>query len=510
MAKNNKTHKSNSKSVKIGLGITIGVVAVCVIGWFIYISGIIPQVLPGMTIYQTAPDGVTQQKVESLSVLETNYYFNMAFQQYSQYGITRDMLDEVSDPATGQTYRDMILQYAGMMAMNQYLINKAAEEDGYLQYSTADAIAAKQSESMEMAATIYGYQSVDQYLYGVYGTGMSLRLYKSILAKEILTNEYQEYIGQFKFAPTADEIQAAFDANPNAYKLADLNYFFVPGEFDDDGNITNLDEAEEAAQKIAVYAGSPEEFRQAVVDYLTEKGDEDRLANFADDADPTFCEGYTKEYCDWYGEDFSAFVFGEDTMEGDVAVLPADNGYYVVRLDKIYLADETTVTYRVMTLQNETTLDLETTDMATLQADAEAQVAKILSGPVDSLTFYSICKNNSSVSSEMINGGYTPGAVIASFTDTSAETGYTPLATDVVEAGQWLFDPARVQGDYTVILSQDKTRILVYYFECAEPSWQYQVKNQLITNKISEWSSTLQSNTLSYEVNKGWLEQFTY
>ncbi|MBR5358584.1 MAG: hypothetical protein IK128_05155, partial [Clostridiales bacterium] len=73
-----------------------------------------------------------------------------------------------------------------------------------------------------------------------------------------------------------------------------------------------------------------------------------------------------------------------------------------------------------------------------------------------------------------------------------------------------LFDPARVQGDYVVILSQDKTRILVYYFECAEPSWQYQVKNQLITDSLMEWSAGLQDNTLSYEVNKGWLEQFTY
>ena len=72
MAKNNKSHKSSSKNVKIALGVTIGVIAVCVIGWFIYISGIIPQLLPGMTVYETAPDGVTLQKVESVSVLETH------------------------------------------------------------------------------------------------------------------------------------------------------------------------------------------------------------------------------------------------------------------------------------------------------------------------------------------------------------------------------------------------------------------------------------------------------
>ena len=233
MAKNNKTHKSSSKNVKIALGVTIGVIAVCVIGWFIYISGIIPQLLPGMTVYETAPDGVTLQKVESVSVLETNYHFSEVFQQYSQYGyVTRDMLDEVYDPATGETYRDMILQQVGMQVMNQILINRAAEQDGFLQYSQAALIADKQSQNIEMVAQLYGYQSVDQYLFHVYGTGMSFRVYKDILAKEILTSEYQEYIGQFKFMPTQDQIQAAFDENPTAYQLADFNYFFIPADVD--------------------------------------------------------------------------------------------------------------------------------------------------------------------------------------------------------------------------------------------------------------------------------------
>ena len=217
MAKNNKSHKSSSKNVKIGVGITIGVIAVCIIGWFIYISGIIPQVLPGMTVYETAADGVTLQKVESISVLETSYHFNEVFQQYAQYGyVTRDNLDDVYDPATGETYRDLILQQAGMQVMNQILINRAAEQDGYLQYSQAAAIAELQSQTIEMAATLYGYPSADQYLYSVYGTGMSMRIYKDILAKEILANEYQEYIGQFKFMPTQDEIQASFDNNTDA------------------------------------------------------------------------------------------------------------------------------------------------------------------------------------------------------------------------------------------------------------------------------------------------------
>ncbi len=511
MAKNNKSTKSSSKSAKIALGVSVGVIVVCVLGWFIYISGIIPQLLPGMTIYETAADGVTQQQVASISVLETNYHFNEVFQQYSQYGyVTRDNLDEVYNPATGETYRDMILQQAGMQVLNSILINRAAEQDGFLKYSTADAVALEQSESVEMMAALYGYSSVDQYLFQVYGTGMSMRIYREILAKEVLTNEYQEYIGQFKFMPTAEEIQAAFDENPQAYQLADFNYFFIPADVDEAGNVTGMEDAETTAKKIAVLGTTPENFRQAVMDYLTEKGDEGALASFEDDADPTRCEGYTAQYTDYFVEGFTEFIFGADTAEGDTAVIPTETGYYVIRFDKVYLNEETTVTYRLMTLSFETDLDVATADPAALQAEAEAQVAKILSGPVDSLTFYSICKANSSVTSEMVNGGYTPGAKIASFTDTSAETGYTPLATDIVEAGQWLFDPARVQGDYIVILSQDKTRVLVYYFECSEPDWQYQVKNSIIVTRINEWAQGLQANNPSYEVNKGWLEQFTY
>lgn len=512
MAKNNKTHKSSSKNVKIALGVTIGVIAVCVIGWFIYISGIIPQLLPGMTVYETAPDGVTLQKVESVSVLETNYHFSEVFQQYSQYGyVTRDTLDEVYDPATGETYRDMILQQVGMQVMNQILINRAAEQDGFLQYSQAALIADKQSQNIEMMASLYGYQSVDQYLFQVYGTGMTLRVYKDILAKEILTSEYQEYIGQFKFMPTQEEIQAAFDADPTAYQLADFNYFFIPADVDSEGNVTGMEEAEAAASKIVVAApDSPEAFRDAVIAYLTEKGDEGALASFEDDGDPTRCEGYTAQYTDYFVEGFTDFVFSPDTQEGDIAMIPTETGYYVVRFDKVYLDDAATVSYRVMTLPFNTTLDLETTDFATLQAEAEAQAAQIISGHVDSMTFYSICKANSSDSNEMISGGFVPGAKITAFQSNSTVEGATPLAADITQAGEWLFDPARVQGDYIVILSQDKTRVLVYYFECNEPSWQYQVKNQLIVSAINDWATQLQANNPSYEVNKGWMEQFTY
>ena len=102
------------------------------------------------------------------------------------------------------------------------------------------------------------------------------------------------------------------------------------------------------------------------------------------------------------------------------------------------------------------------------------------------------------------------GAKITAFQSNSTVEGATPLATDITQAGEWLFDPARVQGDYVVILSQDKTRVLVYYFECNEPSWQYQVKNQLIVSAINDWATQLQANNPSYEVNKGWMEQFTY
>ena len=72
---------------------------------------------------------------------------------------------------------------------------------------------------------------------------MTLRDYKKFMTREVLTNEYEQYIRQFTYMPAADAIQAEYDANSSEYIQADFNYYFVTAATDDSGNVTGLDDA---------------------------------------------------------------------------------------------------------------------------------------------------------------------------------------------------------------------------------------------------------------------------
>ena len=106
MAKSTKKSKSGKSKAKLALGIAVAVMAIFVAGYFVYFSGLLPQILPGMTITETKADGTTA-KVADLSILETNYYYTSIYSMYSQYGmVTKDNIDTVINSTTGQTYRE--------------------------------------------------------------------------------------------------------------------------------------------------------------------------------------------------------------------------------------------------------------------------------------------------------------------------------------------------------------------------------------------------------------------
>ena len=85
MAKTSKSGKSNRKLVSGGMIAVIVVIVIIIAGFFIYISGILPQTLTGVGITETLSDGTTKT-IKNYSVLETNFHFREVFDSYSQYG----------------------------------------------------------------------------------------------------------------------------------------------------------------------------------------------------------------------------------------------------------------------------------------------------------------------------------------------------------------------------------------------------------------------------------------
>ena len=512
MAQTNiRPQKSSARKAKFIITTAMVVIILCIVCWFVYITGILPKVLTGISITETAADGTSTQSVENISVLEANFKFKEVFSSFSNYyGVTEDNLDETAstDATTGEgtTYRDMIFQEAANELMNCIMVNRSAVANGFMDYSQAARYAELSSDQISSMATLYGYQTADQFLSAQYGTGMTLRDYKKFMTREVLTNEYEQYIRQFTYMPAADAILAEYDANSSEYIQADFNYYFVTAATDDSGNVTGLDDAKAQAQAIADASTDSASFRQAVMDYLTQSGDDTALDSFADDADPTLCENYTSSYTDSMAAGLTDFIFGDDTKVGDTIVIPSDNGAYVAILNDRGTDDSTTVAYRILTLDNNTTLDLTTADQASIQADAEAQVAALMPAPVDSLGFYNLVKANSTDTDAIIDGGYNSGITIDKFTSTDDNQ----LTSDVVAAGEWLFDASRAQGDYMVSLSEDNSTISVYYFEGSMPAWQNTARNNLINASVNTWSDSIKSTNPQYTINKGLIERLAY
>ena len=86
-----KTAKAQKAKISFIKALVISVIILCVVGFFVYISGILPKLMTGMKVVETAADG-TQTTVANISVLETNYHFNEVFSMYAMYGMVSGIL----------------------------------------------------------------------------------------------------------------------------------------------------------------------------------------------------------------------------------------------------------------------------------------------------------------------------------------------------------------------------------------------------------------------------------
>ena len=508
MAKDKKRADSGIKTARRNKAIVTAIVvafAVIVIGFFIYISGFLPKVMTGVKIQKTV-DGVTQT-IDNISVAETNYHYYQVLSSYMNYGIISSSMDmdAVYDTTTGKTYRQLILDQAANELMNSTIVNQEAEEMGYLPHSGATRYADLSLESAAQTAQLYGFGSVEQYLQALYGKGMSSRILRNCLERQCLTQEFENYVRQFLFTVSEEELNAAYDANPLVYQRVDFDYYFFAGEMDEDGNY-DVTEAVEHANDVVNGATDSDSFADLVVGIIGEETAE--LAGFSDDYNPTHVEGYTNASVDMIAEGMSDFLFAEDRVEGDTTVIETEQGAYAVMFGNVHVNDEATATYRTLTIYNEAAQEAGATPES-IQAGLEQTVAEanaIVATPMDSLAFADAVKTNSDSVSEIITAGYNDGTSASRFESTEEN----PLSERETTLGAWLFDEARVQGDTLVLPSEDSTYVTIYYFENVVPEWMYTARTQLVTGYVNSWSNDILTGDPSYLIAYDLIRRLSY
>lgn len=511
MAKTSKKSKTGKSKAKLALGITVAIMALFAVGYFVYFSGIIPQILPGMTITETKADGTTA-KIADLSVLETNYYYMNIYSMYSQYGmVNEDSLDKVINESTGQTYRELFLSQGADEAMNLILMGREADAKGFRQYSQASRCAKMELESLRGMSKLYGYNTIDRYIAAQYGTGMTSRIYRNCIERGLFAEEYQAYLSQFDntISPSDEAVKDQYKADPSKFEKVTFNYYLVVAQNDKDGKL-DIAAAKKDAQWISDKSTDAKAFRSTVMTYLKGKNDTESLKQYENDADPTVVEDLTKTNVEnYYDKKLSEFLFSADRKAGDKTVIETSTGAYVVMFGERKLDDEKAVTYRTLTLQNDAKNGKVRTNEE-IAADAKAlteKAAQLCPQGLDPLSFYKIAKENTADQDEMLSGGYTAGETKADMLE--GENGKEATAEQKALA-EWLFDESRKQGDIRIVTSEDNRTVTVYYFEKTTASWIVDAKNEQATENINKLKESLKATNPQYVINSDLVKNFIY
>ena len=518
----NKRKKNRSGNANLIKVIVAVVLVLALAGYVVYSTGAIPRLLNGVTITETNSDG-SKKVVGKASVLETNFHFSTLFNQYYYYGqVTKENLDDVKDEATGETWRDFLINSASDEIENQVLTINAAKANNYEEMSQAKRVADMQAETLGETAKSVGYPSVSAYLANVYGTGLSLRLYKEYLAREVLAEEYENYLTQFEMIPSNEEVRKANEEHPDQYQMADFDFYFFAAETDEDGKAKNLSEVEAQAQKVVDIAKDPTTFMQGVIVVLKERGEDSYAEALKSGEDTTHHDGMTSAYLSSLNAQITEYLFKAENV-GKAAVIKTETGAYAVYLDKLYQDTTETVSYRTLTL-NVNAKDGATEDeINKAVSDTEAKANNLLGTTrLSNFEFYQLVKANTDLSDEVVNGGFVANGVLKDFIpeeeETAAEEGEEgEAAASTAEknvakeaTGNWLFDPSRQEGDTYVSVSDDKKTVTIYFFIDNIPGWAYSARSSLATEKYNKWKEDLKANSPAYVVNAGWVKTFSY
>lgn len=514
-----KTKKHIKVSTKNKIIITVVIIFLALL-CFAYIAnetGLPAKVLPGAKIVHTV-DG-KEKTVKRVSIVEMNYYYALTYNQYVQYGLIKDesTLDEVYNPANGQTYRDMLWENAANSAQTQYLLYEAAEKAGFKPVA-ADRYAETQvdavRESCDYMNTLRGSNmTADQYLQNMYGKGMTVQIYRKIMKRAAVVDEYRTSLQQSTFVPNQADLQAKFDEDPEKYTYAHFQLYFIqadiPENATDEQKQKALDEALKKAQAISDGCVNAVEFQTRVMQVCTEEY-RDR---FAKGETPTAKSGYNKEQIASISPEFADFCFDPNTeANSGMAFIDKESiGAYAALFEDTYVDDTPVCSYRVLKLDDDLLKDISKTleQKAPSHQKLHAKAAEYMASVTTEEQFSELAKKYSVDSSTFLIGGYVSGVKESDFKGTVLEEGGEPqLAPEDQQLKDWLMDPSRKKGDMLII--DCVASVNLYYYCDSVPLWMDTIRTDMTSENYNTWyTGTVSDTSYSTVVNHGLIDFFS-
>lgn len=273
----------------------------------------------------------------SVSQLEFNYYkmnvLNTYFDLLPYFGVDTSLPYEFQmyDEETGMTWDDFFEQQAVVSLRENKALVADADAKGLTFDITAeynDYLASSKASADEAG------MSLKNYLLSMFGTSASEKNLEPIVKDDLLAFAYYEQLTG-TMAPTDEEIQAEYDANPDNYDSVDYRVLDFPADITDESTeeeiAAALKEAEKKAQEMLDKVNAGEDFETLCATYARE----DLRDDFADtETDRSLTTNVTKNISpSSYGE----WLF-EDHKDGETTLFTDEENYvcHVIKFEKRY------------------------------------------------------------------------------------------------------------------------------------------------------------------------------
>ena len=512
-----KKHMKVSKKNKIIIAVSIVLAVLICFSYVAMQIGLPAKVLTGAKIVKTT-DG-KEKTVKRIPIVEMNYYFTVAANQLMAYGsgIDASQLDEVCDPNTGKTYRDVLWEEAASSAQGDYLLYEEAMNSGF-KPSCTDRYVELQVDSVRqtcdyMNALRGTNMTADQYLQSTYGTGMTMQIYRRIMRRTAVIEEFSAYLQQTTMVPNQETVQKKFDESPETYTFVNYQLYFVsaelPEETTEEEKTKLLAEAEKKAHKIADDCKDVEEFQKRALEFSSD----DYKERFEKGEVTMAKTGGTKANLTNASPEFAEMCFNPETKPLTTMVFKdsEDQGYFAAMFEEAYIKEDPTASYRVIVLRNGALSDMTASEeekAAAIQEahkDAEELMAKATSED----EFIKLAKENSEDMNSFTRGGYYEGVTQNSFSPVDPGDGSEPKLSDADQKlVDWLFDSSRKAGDMIIIDSGSSVNL--YYFHDTAPAWMASLRAQMASENYTTWANGIVSNPIySVIVNHGLIDFFS-
>ncbi|MBQ8830691.1 MAG: hypothetical protein IJ017_03740 [Oscillospiraceae bacterium] len=445
-----------------------------------------------------------------LSVAEYEFFYYNCFYEYYSYVYSSEMATYATEllPQSGvphasqeykdgETWKDFFDKYTYDTLTRYVGIYKQAKDAGFVLSDEAVAEIDEEIAGLNESALMYGYTDVEKYITSLYGSSVTMDILKECTEFLHYVLEYEEYYND-SLVYTDDEIDAQYESKKDMYDLYEYRYFLVSGE-DIDKYSYETDEEAEAAQTDAQQAA-----HSIAEGYVARINSEEDFIAVAKEHDS---EAYGEEDSTLrrYNGNLLGSVYGDWLREssrkyGDITLADMNTGTYVVffvgREDNHY----DTVNARMLVVPVDSVNADDYADEEDDTAYNEAVEAAKEDARVEAEDILQQWKDEGGTTElfdEYIDEYYMNYAYDGGFEENIYQDKYSK------EINDWLYDPARAEGDTTIIYSENMASYYIICFSGTGDVYaEAMAEDDLRQADVDVWEASL---TEGVEITKTWL-----